>query len=96
MFARRWGRGKTPVTHIKKYSDDVLATTIITIALLVFVQTHKYKSTFKYGRYSAQEESAKKVQTYYRTVACSLDYDEHSRDNDTYLDILLFRMETVK
>jgi len=60
MYARRWGRGKTPVMHIKKYSDDVLAVTIITMALLVFVQTHKYKSTFKYGRYAAQEESAKR------------------------------------
>jgi len=60
---RRWGRGKTPVLHIKKYSDDVLASTIITLALCVFVQTHKYKSTFKYGRYTTQEDSKYKLIT---------------------------------
>jgi len=60
---RRFGRGKVPVFHIKKYSDDILASAIITVALFVFVQTHKYGSTFKYGRYSTKEKSRFKLIT---------------------------------
>jgi len=61
MDPRRFGRGKVPVLHIKKYTDDILASTIITLALFVFVQTHKFGSKFKYGRYCSEEKRGYKL-----------------------------------